>query len=86
MPESPNLSRHFCGKSQMQSGLLMRLALPLMLLPLTLQGCSKTTAFVGPTDISCAVFRPISWSAKDTPETVREVKSFNAAWIATCRD
>jgi hypothetical protein len=59
------------------------LLIPLML---TLSNCGKTTAFVGPTDISCAVFRPIGWSAKDTDETIREVKSFNAAWIATCRD
>ncbi len=63
----------------------MRLALLLIPPTLILQGCSKTTAFVG-TDISCAVFRPISWSEKDTVETVREVKSFNAAWVAVCRD
>jgi hypothetical protein len=64
----------------------MRLAPLLMLSMLILPACARTTATVGPTDISCAVFRPISWYAKDTDDTIREVKSFNAAWTAVCRD
>jgi len=46
-----------------------------------LAGCTTTTATVG---TECAVWRPISWSLKDTPETVTEVKANNARRKAWC--
>lgn len=45
-------------------------------------GCSMTTGIVG-TD-ACAVWRPISWSQKDTPETIEGVKINNARRLGYC--
>ena len=48
-----------------------------------LAGCTMTTATVG---TECVVWRPITWSSKDTPDTVTEVKANNArrnAWCGT---
>lgn len=47
-----------------------------------LAGC-ETTGSAG-TEV-CAVWRPISWSVKDTPETVDGVKGSNARRAAWCR-
>ena len=33
---------------------------------------------------ACAVFVPITWSSKDTLETVKQVREHNAAWKTTC--
>jgi hypothetical protein len=44
--------------------------------------CSKTT---GTAETSCLVWQPISWSSKDTPQTITEVKLNNARQAAWCR-
>ncbi|QBX37208.1 hypothetical protein E4M01_05150 [Brevundimonas sp. MF30-B] len=33
----------------------------------------------------CAVARPITWSSRDTDETIREVKEHNAVWSRLCK-
>jgi hypothetical protein len=43
--------------------------------------CYKTT---GTAETSCLVWRPISWSSKDTPKTIEEVKLNNARQKAWC--
>ena len=43
--------------------------------------CSRTT---GTNETSCLVWRPISWSSKDTPQTIEEVKLNNARQKAWC--
>ena len=56
----------------------------LAMLPLfLLTGCFKTTA-IGGTDSACTVWRDISWSAKDTPQTITEVKINNARREGFC--
>lgn len=67
----------------MQTSKLTLLA-GLLLVSLTVAGCSKTMASSG-TDLSCSAFGPISWSSKDTPITIREVKGHNAAWKGVCQ-
>lgn len=54
-------------------------------LSLIVAGCSQTTASSGVTRLTCTSFPPITWSDKDTPETVRQVKQHNAGWKAVCR-
>lgn len=64
----------------------MRLALMLTLL-MPVAGCSTMMGFSVPTrfiDTSCQAFKPISWSKHDTAETIREVKSHNAAFVKIC--
>jgi hypothetical protein len=56
----------------------------LMLAPVmtfTLGDCSTTTATA---EISCMVWQPVSWSKKDTPQTIEEVKAHNARRKAYC--
>lgn len=50
---------------------------------LILSTCATTTAS-GVTDVACQAFKPITWSTKDTDQTIGEVKEHNAAWKAVC--
>lgn len=67
----------------MLSNALARLGLLLLVLSLA-TSCARTTATVVPTDISCQVFLPISWSQKDTDRTIAEIKLHNAVYAAVC--
>lgn len=60
-----------------------RLMLPALLCVLmTLPTCAPTLTTA---TTACRAFCPISYSAsKDTPQTVQEVRSHNAAWGAIC--
>lgn len=46
--------------------------------------CVPVTTRAVVTDTSCMVFRPITWSGRDTDETIRQVRSHNAAFDAAC--
>lgn len=50
-------------------------------LAIPLAGCQ--TMATGVTEV-CSVWRPISWSKKDTPQTIDEVKGNNARQEAWC--
>lgn len=61
----------------------------LLCVMLTLSACAKTmgSAVTEPTvgaDTFCRVAKPITWSARDTDETIREVKSHNEVWKRLC--
>lgn len=68
-----------------------RLAL-LLSVTLPLAACTSLTATGGtdlppevdPVKVACEAFGPISWSYRDTDETIREVKSHNASWKELC--
>lgn len=51
---------------------------------LLLLACTPLTR-TSATDV-CAVWRPVSWSSRDTPETVVEVKANNARRAAWCEN
>ncbi len=59
------------------------------LLPLAiLLGSCQTTGSSGKTEsvrVACAAFAPVYWSARDTGETVAQVKEHNAAWKVLCQ-
>lgn len=61
----------------------MRKLLPMLLL---LAGCQSPTptASAVPTNDFCLIASPILWSAKDTPETIKQIKKHNAQGIAVC--
>lgn len=61
---------------------LLPTTLALWILPLILVAC-QTTDFVA-TDLSCDVFRPISWSKDDTFRTSQQILEHNAAWRSIC--
>ena len=60
-------------------------ALAIMLLFL-LGGCATTTATVATNASVCAVWKPVSWSKKDTDQTITEIKVNNARREAWCHD
>lgn len=51
---------------------------------LTLTGCASLTNTSGADRYACAVWKPVSWSAQDTDQTIREVKGNNARRAAWC--
>ena len=62
-----------------------------LLIPLTflLTGCGTLTGIVGTESTNtkvCAVWRDISWSKKDTDQTIGEIKVNNAKREAWCHD
>lgn len=62
----------------------MRFALAIVLLS-ALSGCSKLTGIVETNSAACSVWKDISWSKKDTPQTITEVKVNNARRDGFCR-
>lgn len=48
-----------------------------------LAGCTTTTV-TGAIKPACSIWHPITWSQSDTDETIRGVKSNNAARQAYC--
>ena len=60
-------------------------ALAIMLLFL-LSGCATTTATVATNASVCAIWKPVSWSKKDTDQTITEIKVNNARREAWCHD
>lgn len=63
----------------------MRRLLTVLLLvasPMLLAACNQTVS--GGTEV-CAVWRPVTWSQKDTPDTIDGVKGNNARRGAWCK-
>jgi len=65
--------------------LLLSVTLPLAACTgMTASGGTELPPEVDPVKVACEVFRPITWSLRDTEDTIREVKAHNAAWKALC--
>lgn len=70
--------------SSAPSRALLRLAVAS--LPVLLTGCATMTPTAG-TSVSplvCEAWRPVTWSSRDTDQTIREARANNAAWEAYC--
>ncbi len=52
--------------------------------PLILAACQTTTP-TAVTDTSCLAMEPITYSRKDTPPTVAQIRQHNAAYDVLCR-
>lgn len=57
------------------------LAVGLLCLTPSLSACARSTKG---TDVSCLVFEPITYSSRDTPETVGQVEAHNVRWERLC--
>jgi hypothetical protein len=67
----------------MQLQTLTKLALiPLLIVPMG--ACTTMTASVETSRVACQAFEPITWSTRDTDETVRGVKAHNAVYQELC--
>lgn len=61
--------------------------LPLVLLAPILSSCATMdTGAIDAAGISriCSAWQPVTWSSRDTPETIRDVKANNAGRDAFC--
>lgn len=61
-----------------------KLAATLLLVSLT--GCATTTVSNAPS-VLCApsgALKPITWSDRDTDDTIAQIKEHNAVWKAVC--
>ncbi len=64
----------------------------LILLPV-LAGCQTTRPRTATAAIEenaegwvCLAFRPVSWSSRDTSQTVEQIREHNAVWGAVCKE
>ncbi len=55
----------------------------LLVVPLMLAGCQTTTP-TAVIDTSCLAMEPITYSRRDTAETVTQIRQHNAAFKALC--
>ena len=51
---------------------------------LLLTSCASTMGTVETNSAVCSVWRPVTWSTKDTDQTIREVKVSNARRKGYC--
>ena len=56
----------------------------LLLGSIVLTGCGTTTRIVETKTTACIGFQPITYSSRDTPETIEQIVAHNAAWDAVC--
>lgn len=68
---------------------MLRALTPLCVI-LTLNGCASRPAScviepVAGADSFCRIAKPITWSARDTDETIRGVKEHNAVFVRLCQ-
>lgn len=68
---------------QMRLGLMLGSAMLILSACATTTGSGATDPLPG-ADTFCRVAKPISWSSRDTDETIREVKAHNAVGKALC--
>lgn len=72
------------------SGGPMRLALMLSAVTLILSGCATTTGSGATStpppaaETYCQIAKPITWSSRDTDDTIRQVKEHNAVYLRLC--
>jgi hypothetical protein len=72
MPLEPTMPRR---RSRLRSALCLLCLTPLW------NGCASGSKG---TDLGCIVFQPITYSSRDTPETVEQVEVHNVRWIRLC--
>ena len=72
---------------------LQRLTLPLVALAPILSSCAMmdtgaTRGAVSPAAFApiCSAWPPVTWSSRDTPETIKEAKANNAARAGFCEE
>ncbi len=62
---------------------MLRMLLATMLMGLA--GCATPGSGTRYLDTSCEAFKAITYSSRDTPETVSEVRAHNRAYDALCQ-
>lgn len=63
--------------------LLLASAMPILTSCVTTMASSEIDA--AHKKVMCEAFQPITWSGKDTDDTIRGVKEHNAVWTALCK-
>ena len=50
----------------------------------SMSGCESLRSINAKTDVSCALFKPITWSDKDTKSTLKEIFLHNTTFDSVC--
>lgn len=68
-------------------GLLLMNATLILSACVTMTGTDETKQVIhdAALAVACKSFVPISWSTKDTDQTIREVKAHNGVWDTLCK-
>ena len=56
----------------------------MLLIGLSMSSCSSLKSINAKTDVSCELFKPITWSDKDTKPTLKEIFLHNTTFDAVC--
>ena len=59
--------------------------LAILLIGLSMSSCSSLKNINARTDVSCEVFKVITWSDKDTKPTLEQVFAHNKTWDTICQ-
>jgi hypothetical protein len=59
--------------------------LGILLIGLSMSSCSSLKNINARTDVSCEVFKVITWSDKDTKPTLEQVFAHNKTWDTICQ-
>jgi hypothetical protein len=59
--------------------------LVILLIGLSMSSCSSLKSINAKTDVSCELFKPITWSDKDSKNTLEQVFAHNITWDAVCQ-
>ena len=57
----------------------------ILLIGLSMSSCSSLKSINARTDVSCEVFKVITWSDKDTKPTLEQVFAHNKTWDTICQ-
>ena len=57
----------------------------ILLIGLSMSSCSSLKNINARTDVSCEVFKVITWSDKDTKPTLEQVFAHNKTWDTICQ-
>ena len=50
----------------------------------SMNGCSSLRDTNAKTDVSCSVFKPITWSDKDSKKSLKQIFAHNKVWETIC--
>lgn len=75
-----------CDRSMRRTPTSRRLGMLALVSSMTLTACSTIPTTAIDNSIPCVALEPITFSARDdTQETIRQVREFNAVYLAICR-
>ena len=51
----------------------------------SMSGCASLRSINAKTDVSCELFKPITWSDKDSKKSLKQIFAHNKVWETICQ-